>query len=183
MKQFIVMFLILFLVNGCSNVEKSAVIINLKDSEDPVILPTKMPKDFNFSLKYGVGARNEINTFENTFTKDLILDGTITTELTLTNKERKAIYHRMKEIELLATVQAASYEGEDGSSIWMEPASDYFLEIQLDGKIYKLHWAGHIFDKEVRDTLAIFVLRFLHEEIIENKPEYKNLPEANGWYL
>ncbi|RXJ04389.1 hypothetical protein DS745_03115 [Anaerobacillus alkaliphilus] len=178
------MILLLSIMIGCSsNSNTSVTAINLMASDNVVIMPHKMPKDFHFSLKYGVGALNEINTFENTYTKDLVLDGTITTGLTLTKKERKAIYYKMKEIELLETVQNARYEGEDGSSIWMEPASEYYLTIQMNGEIYKVHWAGHIYDKEIRDMLAIFVLRFLHGEIIENKQEFKKLPKANGWYL
>ena len=35
-------------------------------------------RDFNVRLRYGILARNEINTFQNTYTKDLILDGTVT---------------------------------------------------------------------------------------------------------
>lgn len=55
-----------------------------------------MPDDFNFSIHFGVQKRNEINTFDGTVTKDLIADGTATTELTLTKDEMKDIYKKCK---------------------------------------------------------------------------------------
>lgn len=41
----------------------------------PYLDVDKDPENFGFILKYGIGAKNEINTFKGTFTKDLIMDG------------------------------------------------------------------------------------------------------------
>jgi hypothetical protein len=35
-------------------------------------------RDFNILLKYGVGAKNELNTFDSTYTKDLVAWAPIT---------------------------------------------------------------------------------------------------------
>ena len=50
-------------------------------------MPKDMPNDFDFSIQFGVQKKNEINTFEGTVTKDLIADGTVTTEVILTEKK------------------------------------------------------------------------------------------------
>lgn len=154
----------------------------IKYIEEDIIMPDKMPRDFNFSLKYGVGAKSEINTFEDTYTKDLVVDGTITTKLTLSKAEMNGIYNKMKEIELLSTVQHAKYVGEDGSSIGVQPMSDYYLTMQLNGEIYKAHWAANIYDDKDRDALAIFFYRYLHDDVISNRSEFKQLPDVNGGY-
>lgn len=159
-----------------------ATIINLKEVADELIMPGHMPRDFNFSLRYGVGAKSEINTFKDTYTKDLVLDGTVTTDLKLSKDEMKNIYQKMKEIELLSTVQNAKYQGEDGSLISIEPMSDYFLSIQMNGKVYNTHWNSNIYDEETSKKLAKFVNHYLHDQIISNKSEFKNLPEISGGY-
>lgn len=147
-----------------------------------VIMPDEMPNDFSFSLKYGVGALNEINTFEDTYTKDLVNDGTITTELKLTKKELKMIYNEMKRIELLSTIQNISYVGEKGDQIASTPLGEYMLTIQFDGKSYNAYWNDNIYDDEIRRRLGIFVNIFLQDGILSKKKEYKELPEANGRY-
>ncbi|WP_413377567.1 hypothetical protein [Alkalihalobacillus sp. 1P02AB] len=50
-------------------------------------LPKEMPEDFEFRLKYGYGAKNNLNTFDNTFTKDLIDRGQVEVDLQLTKAE------------------------------------------------------------------------------------------------
>jgi len=48
--------------------------------------------DFNLIFKYGVTARNELNTFQGTYTKDMISDPSITVDLSLTEEELSRIY-------------------------------------------------------------------------------------------
>ena len=58
--------------------------------------PTDIPEDFGFVLKYGVKARNVLDTFEGTFTKDLIRAGTKTTELVLSKVESQVILEEIQ---------------------------------------------------------------------------------------
>ncbi|RSD28703.1 hypothetical protein [Mesobacillus subterraneus] len=164
------LFLILFIggnLAGCSN-ESS--------------MPSEMPDDFQFSLKYGVQALNEIDTFNHTYTKDLIMDGTITTDLELTKDNLQAIYQGMKEIEIVDTVKNAKYEGPFGEEVHVEPLGEYQLKLQLNGEKHNLSWTENIYDEDTRNELAEFVYRFLHEGIIMKKEEYKALPQASGGY-
>ncbi|GAA0342200.1 hypothetical protein GCM10008931_36980 [Oceanobacillus oncorhynchi subsp. oncorhynchi] len=57
----------------------------------PVDSVANMPDDFDFSIQFGVGKNNEINTFEGTVTKDLIENGTATAEISLTEEEMNQI--------------------------------------------------------------------------------------------
>lgn len=172
-----ILFVLLLLVGlfliGCNN--------GMNSEEDGVIMPNDMPDDFMFSLKYGVKALNEINTFEQTYTKDLVLDGTVTTELELTKAELRKIYQKMKEIEILDTVLKAVYIGEDGAETHIEPRSDYYLTVQINEEIYSVEWTNNIHDEDTRNELARFV-NFLHDEIISIKSEYLGLPEPSGSY-
>ncbi|WHT48562.1 hypothetical protein QNH10_01620 [Sporosarcina thermotolerans] len=62
-------------------------------------MPNSIPDDFGFSLQFGITKKNEINTFNGTFTKDLITAGTVTTDLTLTEEEMVSIYEMMKDVK------------------------------------------------------------------------------------
>jgi hypothetical protein len=44
-------------------------------------------RNFDVKLRYGILARNELNTFQNTYTKDLILDGTITVPFVVSDEK------------------------------------------------------------------------------------------------
>ena len=44
----------------------------------PLITPPSIPSSFNLISKYGVRAKNELNTFEGTYTKDMVMDPSIT---------------------------------------------------------------------------------------------------------
>ncbi len=44
--------------------------------------------DFNIIFRYGVGAKNELDTFNGTYTWDMVVDPSITVNLSLSNKEK-----------------------------------------------------------------------------------------------
>lgn len=43
-------------------------------------MPIEMPSDFDFKVQFGVGKNNEIYSFTDSVTKDLIANGTKTTK-------------------------------------------------------------------------------------------------------
>lgn len=66
-------------------------------------MPENMPDDFDFSITFGYDKKNEINTYDGTVTKDLIMDGTATADITFTIEEKQKIYNMMREINITAT--------------------------------------------------------------------------------
>lgn len=55
-----------------------------------------MPEDFDYVLKYGVNAKNELNTFSHTYTRDMVTDPPITVHFKLSDEEMQKIYNEMK---------------------------------------------------------------------------------------
>lgn len=142
-------------------------------------------KDFDFILKYGVGAKNIIDTYQDTFEKDLVSAGTTKTRLSFTDDEMKKIYERMQSIDILSypTNYAPPYE--DNPKLGMihivEPHMTYDLRLNIDGSIKEISWV----DRNGSETAKAKALRGLFsyiEELIGNKEEYKKLPEAVGGY-
>jgi len=50
------------------------------------------PEEFELVFRYGVSAKNVLDTREDTFTKDLILDPSITVQLALTERELDTVW-------------------------------------------------------------------------------------------
>ena len=133
----------------------------------------KNPSDFNFIFKYGVGAKNELNTFNQTFTKDMIVDTPITINLKLTDDEVKSVFEKINDLKLFDRNYPPAAEG-----IEVTPCDNYYLMIQTGDTQRELLWndcRGEI--KDQRKEFTDYV-----KQIIESKEEYKKLPEPSGGY-
>ena len=63
----------------------------------PLFYTPSYPDNFEIVFKYGVRTRNILNTSAGTYTKDLIQDPPVTTELTLTERELDTIWRLIQE--------------------------------------------------------------------------------------
>lgn len=134
----------------------------------------KKKSDFNFIFSYGVSTLNQLDTFKNTYTKDLVLDGLAETSLTLTDDDKEQILRKMQEINLFE--YPVVNEG-----LAMEPSSGYKFEIQYQGKRINVVWLGGFRDRD--KDIRFSELVKLAQDIIESKEEYKKLPDFRGGYL
>ena len=135
----------------------------------------------NLKFSYGVDAKNVLNTFENTYTKDLILDGTTTVPFTLSDGELDHINEKMSEIGFFDYPEHFAAATGDTASFIM-PYSTYEFEVSYESTTKRLHWS----DSVISDDTAAVKLRELIQlirSIIESKPEYSQLPPARGGYL
>jgi len=130
-------------------------------------------EDFNFVFSYGVMKKNVLDTGNNTYTKDLVIDGVRTTELKLTEQEKKDIFSHMSEIGLF------QYP-EEVEGVYVEPEHGYEFTITINGKVMNINWIG-IFN-ESQQSLEFKSLVDKIINMIQSKDEYKLLPAANGYY-
>ena len=129
----------------------------------------------NIVFKFGVVARNELNTFDGTFTKDLIIDGTITTRLILSKEELNQIQKRFIDIGFFGYPETFPSRGA------VTPRSDYYIKVQNGSTVKEVTW----YSDSVSDTRTedLRQLNSLLTDMIMEKLEYKLLPPANGGYL
>ncbi|MDQ0916328.1 hypothetical protein [Paenibacillus sp. V4I5] len=68
-------------------------------------MPKEMPNNFDFMVRFGYGevTKNEINTYQDTVTKDLIINGNAIANITFTMEEMRSIYEKMREINIMGT--------------------------------------------------------------------------------
>lgn len=161
---------------GCQQSDKAKEL----NKEIPQNIPEEMPNDFNFSIHFGVRKSNEINTFDGTVTKDLIADGTVTTELTLTKDEMKDIYKKMQDINI-AESKEFTPKSLSGSVCMQEPYEEDEWKITINGKMIT-HFISGKYCEPTNDSKQLIELRNDVFNIIKSKDEYKSLPKSTGGY-
>jgi hypothetical protein len=139
-------------------------------------------RDFNLSLRYGILARNELNTFENTITKDLILDGTVTIPLSLAQAELDSIEGRMEQIGFFSYPDTFIVRPRDSIRTIIMPNNTYEFKVTSRSMLKELYWDDAIIADDPQAT-RLRELIALIREIVESKPEYQRLPPARGVYI
>lgn len=135
------------------------------------------PKDFNFVFNYGVGAKNQLDTIKGQYTKDMVIEPSVSTNLKLTDEEMNTIYSEMMRINILDYPE--NFKPKNNG--FQTPFSTYHIKIIIDGKEKNISWE----DENISQSKEAVQLRELFkkiQEIIVNKEEFKKLPEAKGGY-
>ncbi|MDF9840580.1 hypothetical protein M2105_001579 [Paenibacillus sp. PastF-1] len=140
-------------------------------------MPETMPADFAFSVRFGITGKNEINTFNGTVTKDLVVKGTAQAELVLTDSEMADIYARLRTINIYRELKLEP----DMKNCAKTPFGEEHWQIRLDGEERSFYW-----DEEnceiTADAEQLKELRSYIFELVKSKPAYLELPEAVGGY-
>ncbi|OGO18782.1 MAG: hypothetical protein A2Z15_07880 [Chloroflexi bacterium RBG_16_50_11] len=149
----------------------------------PATTTTSDNSSFNFILKYGVTAKNEIDTYQDKFTKDMISDPPITINLRLTNEEMERIYQKMIEIDFFSYPERFMVNVPPGEpTTIVTPFPIYQFTVEKDSQIKKLDWDDRIMNPDVKaDRLRELINLII--DIIESKEDYKALPEPSGGYM
>ena len=145
-----------------------------------VYLSTQKPSDdeFNLVLKYCVGAKNELNTFTETYTKDLIMLPPATTKLILTKQEKMRILQKIEEINFFSFPSTFP----SNPDVWVTPQIDYYLFVQNCSQTKEISWnANSLIETDIENSLNLLVSYI--KGLIDQKPEYKALPTPLGGYL
>jgi hypothetical protein len=129
-------------------------------------------------LKYGFN--NELNTFNNTFQKDLVLDGTITVPFWLTTDEQNRILSKANEVNFFSLPD--TLEG-DTTLMVIDPNPGYqTIRIKNENNDKTVNWIYPLNYSDSSVVKALELYDFMIS-IIEAKPEFKKLPPSRGSYL
>lgn len=136
-------------------------------------MPEEMPDDFDFSLKYGVGKKDQIDTFAGVVQKDLVENGTAEADIAFTDEEMISIYEKMQEINVLEKKKFTS-------KCQSEPREEAEWKITLNGET--VTHSIEEFCNPTGDTKAFFALQNDIIDIVQTKEAYRELPEIEGGY-
>jgi hypothetical protein len=173
------------IASGCSKgteVEVNSLVQNQptnKIVEEQNNMPKEMPNDFDFMVRYGYSEvnKNEINTFLDTATKDLILNGTASAEISFTIEEMRSIYEKMREINIMGTKELVP------AVVACErvPYSEDSWEVSINGQSKTFTWSEKYCDPTSDAKQLLELRKFIHQ-IVVGKEAYQKLPEAEGGY-
>jgi len=99
------------------------------------IIESKIPDNFNFNISFGFYGKNNINTYSNTFTKDLIEAGTEAIDFIIPPEKIREIYEAFLESKIYElpddiNAEVENIEGKEYTS-W-EPFDSYTLTYTYD---------------------------------------------------
>ena len=141
--------------------------------------------EFNLVFRYGhykAEAKNELNTFRGSFTRDMVMGSPITVKLCLTREDLDRIYLKMVEIDFFSYPDVfqipLSGDIKGGASHW----DTYYLMVQNGTKVKTVRWDNRYFISVNEEHGNLMELASLIWEIIEAKPEYQRMPEPRAGY-
>ena len=136
------------------------------------------PQFVQVFFKYGFF--NELNTFNNTYKKDLVLDGSVTVTFWLTADEQNRIISKANEIDFFTLPD--TLEG-DTTLMVIDPNPGYqTIRIKNENNDKTVNWIYPLNYSDSSVVKALELYDFMIS-IIEAKPEYKKLPPSRGSYL
>ena len=144
---------------------------------------THRESNFNLIFRYGVMSRNELNTFEGTYTKDMIMDPSITVNLPLSQEELDRIYQKMVEIDFFSYPDVFSVSVTPPELIGIViPHLSYYFKVEYDSKIKELWWEDEITNEDEKAEKLRELIRLI-KAIVESKEECEKLQPPTGGYL
>ena len=136
--------------------------------------------NFNLKFSYGVGAKNVLNTFDHTYTKDLVVDSVITVPFYLPDSQMQAIRTKMQEIGFFDYPD--TFTVATGDTVTMVvPYSTYIFDVTYNGTHKHLYWSDSMLSLDSAAVKLRDMIRSIQYIIISN-PTYKALPPALGGY-
>jgi len=135
-------------------------------------------------FSYGVGARNVLDTFSKTFTKDMIGDPPITIRMWLTEEEINRIERKLDEVGFFGNSPLTLYHIPDvgGVSTIQSHYSICYLKVQYGTHVKEWSWIDQYVSPKTEAKENLDELSDLIQSIIMAKPEYQKLPEPRGGY-
>jgi len=140
------------------------------------------PEEQFVQIYFKYDFRNELNTFENTYQKDLILDGVIKVPFWLTAEEQNKILNKVNEVDFFSMPDTFQYSSEDSIIILIPDPGEQILRIKYEQKDKTIIWSFLVLANNQQFNKLLQFKNFIIS-IIESKPEYKILPPHRGGYL
>ena len=140
---------------------------------------------FNFIYKF---QKNEYDSKTNMFTKDMVVDSSVTFIIKFTRKELKIIYQKLQEIGFWNYPETYKYQNADSTNDiigMVEPCFGYSMMVNSKNYTKKVRWSDCIVGKASKDRLyeKLKGLDSLIFKIISQKKAYKDSPPLRSGYL
>lgn len=144
---------------------------------------TEIPANFNFFFKYGVTARNVLDTSGGTFTKDMVNAPGITIDLVLTPEEMNNIYQKMVDIDFFNYPDEFKVDTSTSELTGLvTPFNTYYFEVEYGDGFKVLAWEDEITNPDAQAEKLRELINLI-QSIVESKAEYQALPKPSSGYM
>lgn len=159
----------------------ACILLSFGSCSKSINVPETIPDAQLVQIDLQSGYADELNTFNQTFKKDLIEDGTITVSFWLTASEQRSILQKARDLGFFSLPDTVHRKGGAYYFISPDPSPDS-LRLKYDTQDKKVVW---FYPPDTTDVnaKAISTLSDFIMQIVKAKPEYKALPEARGGYM
>jgi hypothetical protein len=138
-------------------------------------------QNFAFSFEYGSCNRDILDTFNSTFTKDMIVDPAVTIPFKLSDLQTIEIYKKMVEVGFFEYPDNFSIPiPKNGTVGIVTPAMRYQITVRNGDLTKTLLWVDEIIDPTMSEAENLRSLFWLIINMIQNSEEYKQLPEPRA---
>jgi len=151
----------------------------------PIFPPSSFSNgsDFNFIFRYGVGAKNELNTATEIYTKDMVIGSPVRIKMRFSQGELDSIRQKMQEIGFLNYPNVFKVSTPFGVIMGAHtPYDSYYFKVVYDGKTKELFWDDEIDNTNMQADKLRELIQYIRK-VIESKEEYRKLPESRGGYM
>lgn len=138
-------------------------------------------QNFAFSFEYGSCNCDILDTYNGTFTKDMIVDPAVTIPFQLSDSQTTEIYQKMVEIGFFEYPDNFSIPiPKNGIVGIVTPAMRYQITVRNGDLTKTLLWVDEIIDPTMSEAENLRSLFWLIINMIQNSEEYKQLPEPRA---
>lgn len=159
--------------------------MGLTDQIEQAKLIKELPGDdirLIFRYGYGMYTKNELNTLNGTYTKDMVVDPPVTTHLSLSRSELDAIINKMNDINFFSYPDWFAVPIRQGGVVGeVTPFEGYYFKVEYSSGTKELYWDDNITNANA-DADKLRDLIQLIKGIVESKQEYQRLPAPRGGY-
>lgn len=143
-------------------------------------LPAQPEANFAFLFAFGTCSTDVLDTFEQTYTREINPGDSVTIPIALTDAQMASIYQKMVEINFFDYPEVFEIPVKEGETYGMvTPAPSYRFTVRLGEVTKAVTWADEIVEPTSPEADALRELIQLLLQVIESHPEIQRLPQSN----
>ncbi|MDX1358259.1 MAG: hypothetical protein R3232_05470 [Clostridia bacterium] len=141
--------------------------------------------DFEFELSFGCYGRNNINTFNDTITKDLVSAGRVTVDYVMPEYARRRVFIMLRDMEIMDYPESLNFTIND-------PHVDYlYLRVVIEGEEnvvrWTVPWGFHFYDGmasniSLQHYQFMVLVKYIERHVYKSET-WESLPQIEGGYL
>lgn len=146
-------------------------------------LPAIQPADFGFVADYGAYGKNQLDTFQDTFTKDIISQTrpNPTVELRLSAEDMATLYQDLRAMDILAYPEYLDPSNTGKTGVTASTPTTYRLVLRAGGFEKRIDWVhGEIPRTDQARAFQAWFDKL--SRMIMATPEFRGLPPLEGGY-